>query len=90
MQALSDSQHIAAIEAKMDRLEGKVDAGFGEMRAGFAHMREQIVAGERALRTEITAVRSDGRADFRTLVAVAVAMWVATILAIIGAVAVGL
>ncbi|HXF31080.1 MAG TPA: hypothetical protein VN522_06125 [Solirubrobacterales bacterium] len=33
MQALSDDQHIAAIDAKVDRLEEKVEVGFAETRA---------------------------------------------------------
>ncbi len=33
MQALSDEQHLDAIEAKVDRLEKKVDDGFAEVRS---------------------------------------------------------
>lgn len=84
MQALSDEQHIAAIGAKVDRLEKKVDDGFADVKTGFAEMRTQIVASERGLRTEILAVRSEGRSDFRTLIAVVVALWTATILAMVG------
>lgn len=35
MQALSDDQHIAAIEAKVDKLEKKVDDGFAKVERGF-------------------------------------------------------
>jgi hypothetical protein len=84
MQALSDDQHVAAIEAKVDRLEKKIDKGFAEMRADSVEVRAQIVSTERALRTEIVAVRSDGRADFRTLIGVVFAMWTATMLGVIG------
>ena len=86
MQALSDEQHIAAVEAKVDKLDEKIDAGFAEMRADSLAVRAQIVSTERALRTEILAVRSDGRADFRTGIAVVVGMWTATILAMVGVV----
>jgi hypothetical protein len=96
MQALSDQQHIAAIEAKADRLEKKIDAGFSEMRAESAAVRTQIVSTERTLRTEIVAVRSnardenaaarsDARADFRTLLAVVVSLWAATVLIVLAA-----
>jgi hypothetical protein len=80
MQALSDDQHIAAIEAKVDKLEKKIDAGFAEMRA-------QILASERALRGEITSARSDARQDFRTLLAVIFGMWTTTVLAVVGVLA---
>jgi hypothetical protein len=96
MQALSDEQHIAAIEAKVDRLEKKIDAGFSEMRAESAAVRTQIVSTERTLRTEIVAVgsnardesaaaRSDARADLRTLLAVVVSLWAATVLTVLAA-----
>jgi hypothetical protein len=70
MQALSDEEQIA--------LEKKIDRGFAEVRA-------QIASTESNLRSEIVAVRTDARADFRTLIAVVVAMWCATILAFVGA-----
>jgi hypothetical protein len=85
MQALSDDQHLAAIEAKVDKLEKKIDSGFAEMRADSIAMREQIASSERSLRTEIVAVRNDGRADFRTLVAVVVSLWAATVLTVLAA-----
>jgi hypothetical protein len=84
VQALSDDQHIAAIEAKVDRLETKIDDGFAAARADSAEVRNQILASERALRSEIVAARSDGRSDFRTLIAVVFAMWTATVLAVGG------
>jgi hypothetical protein len=93
MQALSDSQHIAAIEAKVDKLEkkiddgfAKVDQGFAKVDDGFASMAEKIVASERALRSEIGAARSDARADFRTLIAVVFSLWAATVLTVVGVV----
>jgi len=96
MQALSDEQHIAAIEAKVDRLEKKIDAGFSEMRAESAAVRTQIVSTERTLRTEIVtvrsgareenvAVRSEARSDFRTMLAVVVSLWAATVLTVLAA-----
>jgi hypothetical protein len=84
MQALSDGQHIAAIEAKVDRLESKVDTGFAKVDEGFASLREQVVSSERALRTEILAARSDVRADFRTLVVLVFSLWTATVLSVVG------
>jgi len=42
MQALSDEQHIAAIEAKVDKLEKKVDDGFAETRTEFRAVRAEI------------------------------------------------
>jgi hypothetical protein len=88
MQAMSDDQRI-------DVLEKKMDEGFARMDRGFAETRAQIVSSERALRGEITglrgevtaeisSVRGDARSDFRTLVGVVVAMWVATVLAVVG------
>jgi hypothetical protein len=95
MQALSDDQHIASIEAKVDRLEKKIDAGFAEMRADSIEVRAQIVSTERALRGEMVAAtgglrgemvaaRNDARADFRTLIGVVIAMWTATVLGVVG------
>ncbi len=77
MQALSADQHIAAIEAKVDRLETRIDVGFADMRT-------QIVSSERALRGEILAARTDARADFRTLIGVVFAIWTATVLTVVG------
>ena len=65
------------------------------MDRGFEEMRSQIVSSERALRGEISGLRSeltgeissvrgDARSDFRTLIAVVVAMWVATVLTVVG------
>jgi hypothetical protein len=84
MQALSDDQHIAAIEAKVDKLGKKVDDGFASMRTDSLAVRSQILSSEHELRSEIIAARSDARADFRTLIAVIFALWAATILAIVG------
>jgi hypothetical protein len=84
MQALSDDQHIAAIEAKVDRLEKKIDDGFAEIRTDSGEVRSLIVSTERAFRGEIVAARSDARADFRTLIGVVFVMWTATVLAVIG------
>jgi hypothetical protein len=49
MQALSDDQHIAAVEAKVDKLENKVDAGFAEFRAEFRAVRGEIFALHRLM-----------------------------------------
>lgn len=57
MQALSDDQHIGAIEAKVDRLEKKVDEGFAEMRAEFKTVRGEMREDARELRGEIGALR---------------------------------
>jgi hypothetical protein len=70
MQAQADHPQRTALEEKIDH--------------GFAHMLAQITATERALRGEIVSVRTDARADFRTLLTVVVAMWVTTILAVVG------
>lgn len=53
MQALSDEQHIAAIEAKVDKLEEKIDAGFGEMREEFKAVRRETQAEFKAVREEM-------------------------------------
>jgi hypothetical protein len=84
MQALSDEQHIAAIEAKVGKLEKKIDDGFAAVRTDSEAAREQILSTERALSGEIIAARSDARADFRTLIGVVFAMWTATVLAVVG------
>jgi hypothetical protein len=72
-------------------IEAKIDRGFAETRtqivASERSLQGQIVASERALRAEITAARSDARADFRTLIAVTLALWTATVLAVVGALA---
>ena len=82
---MSDGQHIAAVEAKVDRLEKKVDARFDKVDAGFAEMRRTIEASEARLRTEIISARSDARSDFRTLVALVVSLWAATVLTVLAA-----
>ncbi|HEX4304523.1 MAG TPA: hypothetical protein VHZ54_00660 [Solirubrobacterales bacterium] len=58
MQALSDDQHIQAIDAKVDKVEKKVEDGFSEMRAEFNNVRSEM-------RAEFNNVRSEMRADFR-------------------------
>ena len=47
------------------------------LRAEITGLRSEVTA-------EISSVRGDARADFRTLIAVVVAMWVATVLTVIG------
>jgi hypothetical protein len=86
MTATDDEQKIGTLERKMDEGFAKVDDGFKEMRAEFVSVRNQIVATERNLRGEIEGVRADGRSDFRTLLAVVIAMWVATILSVVAAI----
>jgi uncharacterized protein YdhG (YjbR/CyaY superfamily) len=82
MQALNDDQRIAAVEKK-------IDDGFAEMRREFrtvrTEMRTEIKASERELRSEIISARSDARADFRTLVALVVSLWAATVLTVLAA-----
>jgi hypothetical protein len=63
-------------EQRIGTLEQKIDSGFAEMRAEFVAVRNQIVATERAL-------RSESRSDFRTLVSIVIAMWVATALSVV-------
>jgi uncharacterized protein YdhG (YjbR/CyaY superfamily) len=80
MQALNDDQRIEV-------LEKKIDDGFAEMHREFrtvrTEMRTEIKASERELRTEIISARSDARADFRTLVALVVSLWAATVLTVL-------
>jgi hypothetical protein len=82
MQALSDDQRIEA-------LEKKIDDGFAEMRTEFktvrTEVRTEIKGSERELRAEIISARSDARGDFRTLVALVVSLWVATVLTVLAA-----
>jgi hypothetical protein len=68
MQALSDGQHIAAIEAKVDELEKKIDDGFAEMRTEFKNVRMEM-------REVVTAARSEARADFRLLIGILLPMY---------------
>jgi hypothetical protein len=56
MQALSDEQHIAAIEAKVDKVEKKVDDGFAELRTEFKAVRNEAREDFRELRAEIGAL----------------------------------
>jgi hypothetical protein len=78
MQALSDEQRI-------DSLEKKMDEGFTRMDDGFSEIRGAIKASERGLRSEIIAVRADARSDFRTMLALVVALWAATVLTVLAA-----
>jgi hypothetical protein len=89
MQALSDDQRI-------ESLEKKIDQGFAELRRDSNEIRVQIVSSERGLRNEIVAARgeareaivaarSDARGDFRTLVAVLISLWAATVLTALAA-----
>ena len=73
MQALSDGQHIAAIEAKVDKLEKKIDDGFAEMRTEFKNVRTEM-------REEVTAARSEARVDFRLLIGILLPMYLTIIL----------
>jgi hypothetical protein len=71
MQAPSDEQ-------QMERLERKVDDGF-------ARLEKKIEDGTRELRAEILSARVDSRTDFRTLIAVVLSLWVATVLTVLAA-----
>lgn len=70
MQALNDDPRIESLEKKIDK--------------GFAEIRTEIKGAERELRSEIITARTDARSDFRTLVALSFAMWVTTILCVVG------
>jgi hypothetical protein len=78
VQALNDDQHIAAVEAKVDRLERKVDDGFGRLE-------RKIEESTREMRTEVLSARSDARSDFRTLITVCISLWAATVLTVLAA-----
>jgi hypothetical protein len=73
MQALSDDQHIGAVEAKVDKLEKKVDDGFTEMRAEFKAVRNEAREDRRELQGEIGGLN-------RTILA----MWLTMILGFAG------
>jgi hypothetical protein len=73
MQALSDDQHIAAIEAKVDKLDKKIDDGFAEMRSEFKNVRTEM-------RGEVMAARSEARADFRLLIGILLPMYLTIVL----------
>ena len=88
MQGQAEEQRMDALERKMDEGFARIDA---KMDRGFAEMRTQVLSSERALRDEINGVRGevagvrgDARSDFRTVIGVVIAMWVTTVLAIIG------
>ena len=69
MQALSDEQ-------QMGRLERKVDDGF-------VRLESKVEESTRELRSEVLSARSEGRQDFRTLLAVIFGMWATTVLAVV-------
>jgi hypothetical protein len=81
MQAQAEDPQITTLEKKLER-------GFAETRAQIAStehaLRREIASTGSELRGEIISVRTDARADFRSLLGVVVAMWVTTILAIVG------
>jgi hypothetical protein len=89
MEALVDAPITATGEADTDTLEEKIDAGFGEMRRALKgterELRAEIKGSERELRAEIIAARTDARSDFRTLVALVVSLWAATVLTVLAA-----
>ena len=82
MEANRDDRRIGA-------LERKIDDGFAEMRSEFrtvrTEMRTEIKASERELRAEIISARSDARGGYRTLVALVVSLWAATVLTVLAA-----
>jgi DNA-binding FrmR family transcriptional regulator len=73
MQALSDQQHIERLEGRMDRFEGRMDRLEKKVDDGFTECR-------RELKSEITAARSEARADHRTLLSIQLTTIVAMIL----------
>jgi len=73
MHALSDDQQVERLEQNVERLERKVDDGFAEMRTEFKAVRSE-------LRGEVTAARSEARADFRLLLGVLAGLYVTMIL----------
>jgi hypothetical protein len=68
MQALSDDQHIAAVEAKVDKVEKKVDDGFLEMRAEFNVVRNEGREDRRELQGEISRLNRTNLAMWLTMV----------------------
>lgn len=77
MQALSDEQHMERLEGRMDRFEVRMDRLETKMDDGFTEVR-------RELKSEITAARSDARADHRTLLGIQLTTLVAMILGFAG------
>jgi hypothetical protein len=77
MQALSDEQQIDRVEKKVDRLEEKMEDGFAAIRS---ELRSEIGS----VRSEIGSVRSEAREDFRLLLGVQLAMFMAMILGFAG------
>jgi hypothetical protein len=93
MQALSDDQRIEALEKKIDDGFAEMRTEFGtvrtevrtEIKASEKELRNEIKGSERELRAEIISARSDARGDFRTLVALVVSLWAATVLTVLAA-----
>ncbi len=73
MQALSDDQHIAAVEAKVDKLEKKVDDGFATMQGEFKAVRSEAREDRQQLQGEIAGLN-------RTILA----MWLTMVLGFAG------
>jgi hypothetical protein len=99
MQAMPDDQRIDVLEKKMDegfaKIDTRIERGFEEMRAQvmsserglrgeISGLRGEIGGLRSEVAAEISSVRGDARSDFRTLIAVVVAMWVATVLTVVG------
>jgi archaellum component FlaC len=80
MQALSDDQQIGRLEGRMDGLEGKVDGL--DQKVDRLDMRVDRL--ETKMENGFAEVRSEARADFRTLVGVQLTTLVAMILGFAG------
>lgn len=80
MQALSDDQHIAAVEAKVEKLEKKVDDGFLKVDAGFAAMRDEF----KAFRNEARQDRQQLQGEIAGLNRTIMAMWLTMVLGFAG------
>jgi hypothetical protein len=100
VQALNDDQRINSLEKKIDKGFAELRRDSNEIRAQIVSsergLRNETVAAERGLRDEIVAsrdeareaivaARSDARADFRTLIAVVISLWAATVLTVLAA-----
>lgn len=68
MQALSDDQHIAAVEAKVDKLEKKVDDGFTKMKDEFKAVRSEAREDRQQLQGEIAGLNRTIMAMWLTMV----------------------
>jgi hypothetical protein len=77
MQALSDDQQIERLEGRMDRFDGRMDRLEKKVDDGFAETRREIKA-------EVSAARSEARADYRTLLGVQLTTVVAVIFGFAG------